>query len=92
MKNQIRALDETLNVQKKEFYLLEQDDQENADWMWDVQCNYTKLEKEMVNLDAKRVELRTELINSEEKQKQASRHLQKEQNYINELQLNGVKS
>ena len=90
LKEQIQALDETLSVQKNERYLLEQEEEQNADWMWDVQQNYANLEREMADLDSVCVQLKNELLKSDEAQVHAIRQLQKEQKYIHDLELNGM--
>lgn len=89
MKDQVRALEETLRAQKNEKYLLEQEEEQNADWMWDVQRNYAKLEKDMADLDSRRLQSKSELLKSDEAQVLALRTLKKEEKYISNLELNG---
>ena len=78
-----------MDDEKFETDALQREEEQNADWMWDMQKTYADLEREMTNLDARRSGLKKSLIELEDKNKMAERLCLKEQHDVDELKLNG---
>ncbi|OQV12670.1 hypothetical protein BV898_13079 [Hypsibius exemplaris] len=87
LRDQLRALQKTIDDEAFEASTLQREEEQNADWMWDVQKNYAELEREMAEMDSRKIELKKTVTELDEERKVAENALKKEQVYVAELQL-----
>lgn len=89
LRSQLAAIDKVIKDERREAENIQKEEEQNADWMWDVQRNYAEMEKQMAELDSQRVQLKDKAVALEEDHKVAQYKLEKEEAYVQKLHLNG---
>ncbi|XP_055341655.1 coiled-coil domain-containing protein 40-like [Paramacrobiotus metropolitanus] len=92
LKGQLQDLDRTLKAQALETEAIQTEEETNADWMWDVQQNYARLEKDTAAVSAQRLQLTNALMDLQEELVGAEKVLSQEEKYKADLLDNEKKN